>query len=545
MKNHFVWSLILVGILISNSLFAQHTVNLDSKIESVTVYRQRAQITRTSTIRVQPGENILTFSGLSQHIKPQSMNVRGEGEGIIQSVRHRVSYLNRVAIPEKVQHLQDSVKALQGELAVISDEKFVNETEEKLLLANQKLAGEQTGLDVEALREMATLYRERLTAVRRSMRRLNLESQRLNEEINRLNAEINSLQRSRNQPTQEVVVVFVAEKAERVKLELTYLVDGANWNPFYDLRVSNTEDPIQLALKANVVNNTGIDWEGVNITLSTTKNAGNNTAPQLNPQYLAFWSDVRRRQPAVVGYGTQAKGYEDAAVDSRSNTFDMVAEAEELAPAASSSAADYTTTHEGELGLEFVIALEYDIPADGQEHQVDILQSELEAQYRHYTVPKLDQDVFLVADIQQDLLRGNANVYFEGTFVGETFINTDNPRDSMRISLGRDPKVQVQREQVTDYTARQVIGGKVRQTYAYEITLRNNKASAVTVSVQDQLPLSQNKDIEVEALELSGAQMDATSGRLDWLIELAPGEERTLELRYEVKYPKDQQVTGL
>lgn len=548
MKQLLSWSWLSLLLLSTLLSWAQSAQTLSSEITAVTVYRQRAQITREAEINVQKGENVLTFSGLSQHILPNSINVSGYGRGIIQSVRHRVSYLDRVAVPAQVQRLEDSVAHLQAELARNRDEQFVNQSEEELLLANQNLDGQQSGLDVAALKEMATLYRERLTEVRANLRTLDREQKKLNQRVQQLQQEISSLQRQRNQPTQEVVVVFVAEAADRVELTLTYLVNQASWTPFYDLRVSSTSDPIQLALKANVVNNTGTDWQGVKIRLSTTKNTGNNQAPDLDPQYVAMvdYDQIRRRREEAANERQLRLGMGERrlmAADARSNT--MAGGMADMEEAEVSSSAAYTTTNEGELGLEFDIALTYDIPADGQEHQVDILQSQLEAAYHHYTVPKLDPDVFLVADIREDLLRGQANVYFEGSFVGESYVDTDNPRDSLRLSLGRDPKVQVQREQVKDYTARQALGGKERQTFAYEITLRNNQAEAVSVFVQDQLPISQNKDITVEPLEISGARLDENSGRLDWTLELAPGEERTLVFRYEVKYPKDADIRGL
>ena len=546
MKFKLPLALVLI-VLYLGPLAAQSENNISSSIESVTVYRDRAQVSRSASVDVSSGDNVLVFSGLSQYILPNSINVRGQGSGVIQSVRHRVNYLNRTQVPEKVQKLRDQIEDLQAEQTQLSDERFINQSEEKLLLQNQKLSSDQTGVDVNALRELAQLYRERLTEVRSNLRAITLRERKLNREISQLQAEINSLQSRVNVPTQEVVVVYQAERAHEAALELSYLVSGAGWNPFYDIRVANTSDPLQLALKAKVVNNTGTDWKKVKIKLSTTKNSANNNAPQIATQWLAIY-----QPPVVVGYATQdrnqgmirQKAEMSMPTDIRSNSMGDLYLDEEVTEDAA-SAADYTTTNEGELGLEFDIALTYDIPADGKEHQVDILQSELKADYRHYAVPKLDRDVFLVAEIREDLLRGPANVYFEGTFVGETYVNTDNPRDSMRISLGRDPKVQIQRERVTTYQEKKVVGGNIRQTYGFEITVKNNKTSEVSLSLQDQIPVSQNKDIEVEVGELSGASLNENSGILNWDLTLKPGEERTLTFRYEVKYPKDASVVGL
>jgi len=532
--------------MLSFSAYATGDIVVSSEIEEVTVYRQRAQITRTAEATVQPGENTLIFRGLSQYLMANSINVRGQGPGVIQSVRHRVSYLNRTATPARVMAIEDSLELLQMELDEIADERFVNESEEKLLLSNQNLSSEQSGLSVETLREVSAIYRERLSEVRKNLRFLKMRERKLKRQQGQFQQEIMVIKAGRNQPTQEVVVIFKADKSASLSLELVYLVNNANWNPFYDVRVANTADPIQLALKANVVNNTGIDWEDIRVKLSTTQNSGNNNAPALGTHFVAIG---RAQEAVLVGYGYSSGNRRQKRADSRaaSNTADVFMNDEEDGFGAdeAGSAADFTQTTEGELGLEFDIALRYEIPADGKEHQVDILQTDVKADYQHYAVPKLDPDAFLVAEISQDLLRGPANVYFEGTFVGETYINTDNPRDSMRISLGRDPKVQVQREQLACFVAKQSIGGKSRKTYSYETTIKNNKATPVTLTIQDQIPISTNKEIEVSPGELSGGTLDEATGMVTWVLTLQPGEKRMLPFGYEVKYPKNQSIRGL
>jgi uncharacterized protein (TIGR02231 family) len=511
---------------------------LDSRISEVSVFRQRAQLTRTATTTLPAGDHLLVFSGLSRFLLPNSIMVAGKGSGLIQAVSHRVNFLSKSPKPPRMLQLEDSLEALATEMQVLSDERFVAQQEEKLLLANQQIGGSEQGVDPAALRQMAALYRERLSSIRQTLRRIAQQEQQDKERQEALKRELNQITAQRNQPTQEVVVAFRAEKAGKVSLEMNYLVERAAWTPMYDVRAGSTGEPLQFYLKAQVVNNTGIDWSGVDLTLSTGLNDPNSQRPTLNPWYV----DLARGYPAPAAPAMSRQR------DALSNTFDDFGAGElamEEAEADIGYAADLTTLSEGELGMEFNIALPYDIPADGQPHQVDIQLIEVPGKFRHFAVPKLDGDAFLVAAIQQDLLRGQANVYFEGTFVGETYVNTDNPRDSMLISLGRDPKLQVSREQVKDYAEERFIGSNVRQTFAYEITVRNNKTEAVSLTLLDQVPVSQNKDITVTGEELSGGQLDAGSGRVTWDLSLPAGETRTLRLVFEVKYPKDEPIQGL
>ncbi|MEM7654690.1 MAG: DUF4139 domain-containing protein [Bacteroidota bacterium] len=535
--------LLVLGLLLSltTHLLADNETEVSSSIESVTVFRQRAQISRTAKMRVSQGENLLVLSGLSQYIMPNSLTVSGTGKGTIQAVSHRVTYLNTSPRTKRMIALEDSLRVLQLRRGELADDRFVQESEQQLILDNRKLGGTE-GFTPTELEQVAEIYRQRLQRIRKQLRFISREETEIQKKTSRFQQELSSITARRNQPTQEVVVAFKADQAGSVTLEVKYLVNQASWNPFYDIRVANTssDDPLQFFLKANVVNNTGIDWQDIDVKLSTTNNNVDNTRPVLRPWYLTY------SQPRYQSYQSVPAAPKMSRRDNMANTMDagslLLEDAEEEAI---SLASDFTTVSEGELGLEFDIALPYDIPADGKAHQVDVQLIDVPGEYRYYAVPKLDRDAFLVAEISQDLLRGKANVYFEGTFVGETYVNTDNPRDSMLISLGRDPKVQLQREQVKELTAVKTIGTNVRKTYAYEITLRNNKSSEVQIQIQDQLPVAQNMDVEVTAEKLSGGSYNPETGLVTWDLSLKPGETKGLRLTFEVKYPKKRPVYGL
>jgi uncharacterized protein (TIGR02231 family) len=539
--------LIISFAVLSCGRLAAAELPVASRITSVELYRQGARITEVGSVKLNPGEHELVFSGLSRSLQANSLSVKGSGAGVILLVKDRVSYLNRTAPPARAAALQDSIEEIDLRRQVIADERFVLESEQSLILKNNSVGGTEQGVGAERLQQVADLYRSRLGALRARLRELALEEKKLAERRGRLQAEQGQWQARRDEPTQEVVVVFRAEAAGKVELELSYLVQAASWTPFYDLRVENTASPLQLYLKANVVNNTGVEWKQVKLSLTTNNNAAGSQSPTLSPWSLALAPQPMMLDEAVIaGYGGNRKSLPAAAPQADGRAYEAEAlRREGLDDVIAQYAYDYTQASEGELGLEYAIALPYDIPSDGQEHQVDILRSEVSAEYLHYAVPKLDRDAFLVASIRQDLLRSRANVYFEGSFVGETLVNTDNPRDSMRISLGRDARVQVQREQIRDFSAEKQIGSSIKREYGFEITLRNNKSTPVKMIVEDQIPLSQNKEIEVELTEASGGVLDPASGRLSWALDLKPGETRKLTLRFEVKYPKDRPVLGL
>jgi uncharacterized protein (TIGR02231 family) len=201
-----------------------------------------------------------------------------------------------------------------------------------------------------------------------------------------------------------------------------------------------------------------------------------------------------------------------------------------------------------QMTSEYVIEVKQDIPADGKEHMVPIRNIELPARYSYHTAPKLDQHAFLIARVgtygQYNLLPGRTNIFFEGMYVGQTYLNPEATADSMVLSMGRDDRINIKRNVLTDITSTKTIGPNKKVVKAYEIILRNNKSINVEIEVLDQLPLSRNKDIVVEAEEMDGAVYNSDYGRLMWKLNLAPSETKKIRLSYSVKYPKEKQVRG-
>jgi uncharacterized protein (TIGR02231 family) len=173
----------------------------------------------------------------------------------------------------------------------------------------------------------------------------------------------------------------------------------------------------------------------------------------------------------------------------------------------------------------------------------------MKATYEYSTAPKLDRDAFLVAMAtgweEFNLLPGEANIFFEGTFVGTSFIDPNSVKDTLSISMGRDKRVVVQRDKLKDFSTRRTIGSNQRDSYAWEISVRNTKSEIVQIVVEDQIPVSQNNQIEVTVQDVGGAKYNKDTGKLTWALSLKTNETKKVVFKYEVKYPKDANVSGL
>ena len=199
------------------------------------------------------------------------------------------------------------------------------------------------------------------------------------------------------------------------------------------------------------------------------------------------------------------------------------------------------TTQQNQTSVTFEIDIPYTIPTDGKTYTVEIQQHSMPAAYAYYCAPKLDPEAFLTAQITDweayNLLDGDANLFFEGAYLGKSFLSVQNLTDTLSLSLGRDKNVVVTRTKQKDFSRRRFLGGNQIETRGWEIQLRNTKKQAIDITIEDQFPVSTHKEIEVKNLEWSNARLDEDSGKLTWKLKLQPSEEKKLQLKYEVKYP--------
>lgn len=202
---------------------------------------------------------------------------------------------------------------------------------------------------------------------------------------------------------------------------------------------------------------------------------------------------------------------------------------------------------QGQMGYEFEIKVPYTIPSDNKPVVAEIGHYQIPAAYTYQSTPKIDKDAFLMAQVTDweklHLLEGEANVYFENTFIGKSIMNVSQQNDTLSFSLGRDKRIMIQRTKENEYTSRKFIGSNQTQSIAWKLSVRNTRPEPVTLTLYDQLPVSRNSNIAVTAEEISGGTLDEAKGIITWQINLQPGEQREWSLRYKVKYPKGRILT--
>ncbi len=534
MKRIFLLFFLFLSI-ISYSQTVKTISNTD--IKEVKVYLTGAQIVREIKTSVDAGTMQLSIEGLSEHINAGSITVTGTGDATLLSVVSQLDYLNSTKKSPQLKMLQDSLDELNHSLVKINDLSSIFNGEIDMLNANKSIGGANVGVDKDNLKEIADFYRERMIELKIKLLDNKTELKKIGEHIKKVSQQISTLSAQENKPTSTILVTLDSKQKTNLSLEVSYIVSNAGWTPLYDVRAVDVNSNVQLGYKANVFQSTGEEWKNVKLKLSTGNPTQNGVKPTLVPWYLNFY------QPRAYG---SYKLDKNAAIQ---NNLSMEAPSTQTREELVNPVSSYVSVEQNQLTTDFNIAIPYSIPSDGKKYLVDVQTFSLPAIYVYSAVPKLDRDAFLLARItgwdDLNLLSGEANIYFEGSFVGNSVIDTRSTKDTLDISLGRDKRIVITREKRKDVSSTKFIGNNTVKELNYLLTVRNGKKDPIKIIIEDQLPVSKNTDIEVKTIDIDGGEYFSETGKVKWTLNIAPGNTASKKLNFSVKYPKNKIVEGL
>jgi hypothetical protein len=590
------------------------TQEASSKIKNVTVFMSGAQIERTSSVNVKPGQTEILFKSLSPGIDPNSVRVTARGDFMIESVSFRLDYLSDVSLDKRSDSLEQRISQLESEIGEIYTRQDVLAEKESVLAVNKQLGGEGGSASISELQTAIDYYDQSLTKIFNEERELNKKLDQLKDQKGRLTAEIAQVSTKREIATGVIAVRVTSNSASATKtnFELNYFVSEASWLPKYDIRADQVGKPLALSYKASIFQNTGVDWENVDLKLSNGNPTRGQDAPQLSkwklnyPRNTIYWGSrvqtINRvtgtvysasdgspipgvnvvAQGTTVGTTTDIDGNYSIAIPKSAkflvfsfiglkNTivpinqssmdirmeedFETLAEVvvtgasarkQKMREQEQKAAILPTSVVENQTTVEFQVDKPYSVKSGGLRMLVDLKKYEIPCEYEYYTVPKVDQSAYLVAKIsdwnQYRLMQGEANLFFENSFVGTTILDNNPFDDTLQISLGRDNSISISREVTSESSRRQSIGNNATETREIEIVVRNNKSSAITLSIQDQIPVPALEEIAISPTKTDGGTLDTDSGFITWQVTLKADQQQKLNFGYEVKYPKKERV---
>jgi len=492
--------MLTVAILVTLTAYAKNEKKVKSKISSVTVYREGAQITRIASVTVSKGKTTLVFD-VTDKVNANNIQVKASKGLTILSVTKSIDFLTSQSVDVNTQKLDNRRIELSDSLVLINGAIDICNDEKDMIYANRSIGGEN-GVSIEELKRAALFYRTRLTEIETKKYKLNIVKGRIKRELDKIENHLEQNNTPVDKPVGIVKVVVFANNNVNKKIELRYIVADASWKPDYSIRVNEVSRPVDLYYNAKVKQKTGEEWNNVKLILSTGNPYASNTKPELNPYNLDFSNYSNR------SYAQQSDKYIDKT----------------------------------QTSVEFRIDQRYTITADDVVRDVSMVKYKIPTNYTYSAIPKLSSSVFLMARIADytdfNLLSGNAKLFLKDTYQGDTYLDMFTTNDTLSVSLGYDKDIIVKRESIKEYTSKSFAGSYKKDQRAWEITIKNNKRVPIEIEVTDQYPVSRTSDIKVDLTEDGGAIVNKDTGELKWKIKLKPREKKTIVFKYIVKYPK-------
>jgi uncharacterized protein (TIGR02231 family) len=544
------------------SLFAAalSAAPVDSTISAVTVYTDRAVITRTATVELGGGQSELIFANLPESLLDQSVQVSGRGtaQATILDVAARRTFVDFTP-NARVKEIEDQLRALRNDDRRLADEVAVLGSQRdsvtefmKNAVAATKDAGRPKLEDVRATLEFG---QKQLLEIAQANQKLDQQREELGNKIAALEQQLNELRGTGGKGFKTVVVRVSAAQAGNLELALSYTVGNARWTPSYDARVLSGERAVSLSYFGVVRQTTGEDWKNVALTLSTARPSLGGAAPTLTAWNLDVWID--RPMPVAAAAPMREQAYANKLaqaarareVNMQNFTSNVISDSATIDRVDVEMAG--ASVESGATSASFKIATASTIPSDGSAQKVPIAATKLAANPEYLTVPKRQATAFLTTKVVNStdfpLLAGAMNVFLDGTFVATSNLRTVMAGEKFDLALGADEGISVKHKRVQKFTEDTGLtnSGK-RITYEYLLTIQNNKKTAERVIVVDQLPLSRNEKVVVKQLAPDAREAKPTDeGSLKWTLDLKPGEKREITVKFTVEHPNDVNVTGL
>lgn len=543
MRNSFLFLGIVLLLGAKKANAGEEPITVGSTLKSAMVYRSGAELTHVATARLEKGNNQVVITDVSNSIDESSIRVKCSASVTILSITVSTDYLAETAASPAVRRLQDSINAIDKEISRLAVLTRTDNELLELLGSNKSIGGSTTGVSVAELAKMMDYYKQKSLELRTELSNYAEKDQHWKEIRQKLLLQIKEEEQKNAKTGGALVLQLMSPLAGPCDFTVTYLTTAAHWAPSYDLKAGGSGDSLHLLYKAHVVQTSGIDWRRVKLSLSTAIPTQSGNAPVLKAWFLRFV------EPAVTGY---SKDYFNSSVMSNSipgavpgvairgvrSIDDREIEKKELA--------DYVSVNEQQMDAVFDIDIPYDVAGNGKEEAVELKDYRLPCTYQYYAAPRVDRDAYLLGQVvgweKLNLLPGEASIMVDGTYIGKSLIDPGSLQDTLNLTLGKDKRIVIKKEKVTDFSSVKFLGSNKKQVFTYEITVRNNKKEKASLTLKDQYPISTDKEIEDELLESGGATVNTDTGILTWKIDLAPGESRKFRISYSVKYPKDKTV---
>lgn len=561
MKIRILW-LIATALAAVSFCRAQETKTAASALTHATVFARGAELTHTATATLPRGTSELAIEGLPINVNPSSVKITATGGVVVTAYECTYVFGREQALSPQVKKMRDSLEMYNAAMQKLTSDQKINTAAAELLKKgiDKNVAGSDNGLGIDEFAKMMEYHKSKSDALYAEGVAIKNKYQQLLKEREGLSTRLSEAESQAGSAPGILKLSLSSPLAQSCKFAFTYQVSQASWRPRYDIVVADAGTPVAIAMKAAVSQRTGMNWDKVKLTLSTSM-SGAHQAPVLDTWFL---SSVKPKgveiiaseggEVVIAGRAVEHSVSEELAyqrapenakfsgrgvagaqntsnvqplvlIDGRESTqselsriapetiksFDVLNDAQATARYGSRGANgviqvtlkgtnDYVSVSDDAVWANYEVELPANVPS-GKIRNIDLQTMQATAEYKYYCIPKLDPQVYLQAEIADweklGLLTGQASVTFNGTYVGSTWINPSSIEGKLPLTLGADKRIAVKREKLRDFSSTKTFGSNVTQVFTYQITVKNNQNKAVKMVVKDQYPISTMMGVEV------------------------------------------------
>lgn len=538
-------------------------LTIETHIAAITVYADRALVTRYGKVQLTGKEQELTLADLPLTLQTDSVRVDGTGKVAVRLLGVRTERIfatepvgEKVAqLSQQIEDLEQQKRALQDESAAVKLQRhFVQSlSEQSITRFSRGLAKQEVGLNetLGLLEFVRNQYRDYATAIAT----LEHQQKSIDKQLSTLRKQLKQIQIPNPSESFSLNVTIDPATGGEFELEVSYIVNRASWEPLYDLHANTQESTLNLTALAEVKQSTGEDWHGVALTLSTAKPGLGSLPPKLQPWYI----DLSRpptpavdRVNALMARKRSGDEYSDLSFAAGASVLSAEQNVPEAPIAAMAMVAEVPVAEMSKTGsvVTFQVGGGSNIPSDGNPHQVTIFNDDYPASLNYIAMPRLVSFPYLQATVVNPiegatLLSGKANIFRDRTFIGTTQLNNTAPGETFQLNLGIDEGLKIERDLVERQVDKTLIANQRKITYAYRLVVENLLVQATQLTLTEQIPASRSEKLKVRLTQTKPKINLGEMGILAWELMLSPQAKQELYYQFVVEYPPDETVLGL
>lgn len=526
---------------------------VETTITDVTVYPDRARITCRGECEVSQGTQRLLIEELPLVLEPDSVRVAGKGTAQVRILSVDVVRRHYRETPAaKVRKLEQQIEQLEDEARVLEDRKAGWQAHGEYLHGLRQATAEfAKGLSrgrttVEDQAQLIAFMQEQDGKIREAQRELDQQQRELDRRLDQLRRELQEVRAARPRQRYRAQVEIEALSQGTFTPELSYVVRKAGWQPLYDVRLLEEENGrvLEVSYIAQVIQNTGQDWQDVQLVVSTARPALNQRLPDLKPWYINVFT-----QPPVAPQPRARQVRAAAAAPAMQVMADAgKPEMEEKKEAEAEVAV--ATVQESGTSVTFAIPGGTDVPSDGSPHKTTITRFRLDPELDYLAVPKHTAAVYRRATVTNTssgpLLAGEAALFVGKEFIGRTHIDYTPTNGEIELLLGVEERITIERELSKRHVDKRFLRDNRQLRYGYEIEIENLLNDTVKLEVHDHIPVARNEEIKVKLEQVDPEPAEKTELNLfEWHLALPAKSEKTIRYEYTVEHPRSLRITGL